>query len=118
MKGSSRFSTVVHSTYESPSRLPLLLGPIANGHSALYQQTRDLSEEVAQEHLKVEVLEQELQSLRLQANNYPWGMSLLYQELKRAKRRGMPRTEPRLLLVGTGRACGAPTSRTPEMPPR
>ncbi|GAA0145521.1 hypothetical protein LIER_05699 [Lithospermum erythrorhizon] len=37
------------------------------------------------ERLKVLVLEQELQGLRLQISNYPWDMALLDQELKRAQ---------------------------------
>ncbi|GAA0152842.1 hypothetical protein LIER_11219 [Lithospermum erythrorhizon] len=43
---------------------------LADGHSVLYQQTRDLSEELAQERHKVEALEHELQGHRLQTSNY------------------------------------------------
>ncbi|GAA0156416.1 hypothetical protein LIER_13925 [Lithospermum erythrorhizon] len=57
----------------------------ADGHSTLYQQTQDLSEELTHERLKVEALEQELLGLRLQASNHPSDMALLDQELKRAQ---------------------------------
>ncbi|GAA0149149.1 hypothetical protein LIER_36873 [Lithospermum erythrorhizon] len=58
---------------------------LVDGHTTLHQQTRDLSEELAHEHLKVEALEQELQVRRLQVNNYPWGIALLDQDLKRTQ---------------------------------
>ncbi|GAA0160170.1 hypothetical protein LIER_16785 [Lithospermum erythrorhizon] len=45
---------------------------LANGHTTMYQQTLDLNEELAQKHLKVEALEEELQGLRLQVSKYPW----------------------------------------------
>ncbi|GAA0145577.1 hypothetical protein LIER_05744 [Lithospermum erythrorhizon] len=48
-------------------------------------QTQHLREELAQEHLKVGALEEELQDLHGQVSNYPWDMALLDQDLKKAQ---------------------------------
>ncbi|GAA0145828.1 hypothetical protein LIER_05927 [Lithospermum erythrorhizon] len=68
-----------------PSQAASASRALADGHTALYQHNRVLIEELAQECLKVVALEQELQCLRLQVNNYPWDMDMLDQELKRAQ---------------------------------
>ncbi|GAA0168639.1 hypothetical protein LIER_23311 [Lithospermum erythrorhizon] len=43
---------------------------LGDGHTLLSQQTQDLHEELAREHLKVGALEYELQELRGQVTNY------------------------------------------------
>ncbi|GAA0185680.1 hypothetical protein LIER_32968 [Lithospermum erythrorhizon] len=51
------------------------------------QQSLELGEGLSQERLKVDVLEQELQGLRLQASEdsrYPWEVALLIQSLRKA----------------------------------
>ncbi|GAA0156333.1 hypothetical protein LIER_13851 [Lithospermum erythrorhizon] len=58
---------------------------LGDGYTLLSQYTQDLHEELARERLKLGALEQELQELRSQVNNYPWDMALKDQELRRAQ---------------------------------
>ncbi|GAA0173640.1 hypothetical protein LIER_27215 [Lithospermum erythrorhizon] len=48
---------------------------VGDGHPFMSQQTYDLHEQLAKERLKVGALEQELQDLWGQVNNYPWDLA-------------------------------------------
>ncbi|GAA0140313.1 hypothetical protein LIER_35217 [Lithospermum erythrorhizon] len=58
---------------------------LGDGHTLMSQQTHTLDEALNRESLKVSVMEQKLQELRTQVNNYPRDFGLEDQELRRAE---------------------------------
>ncbi|GAA0160061.1 hypothetical protein LIER_16700 [Lithospermum erythrorhizon] len=58
---------------------------LGDGHILLSRQTQHLHMDLTRERLKVRALEQELQELQDQVNNYPWDLALKNQELRIAQ---------------------------------